>query len=209
MSKQLLTEYFALCDGGLCQDFLTEGEKRNMANGSAFYMTGKLQEANAVNGNGRIYPKTVLEREMKNYQRLIRERRALGELDHPDSSVVELKNVSHLVTDVWWDGNHVMGKIEVLNTPSGKTLKALAESGVQIGISSRGTGSVMHRGGQVIVSDDYNLICFDIVSDPSAPGAFMRPANGGDIQRKQTSFVSMNEGKKYNIYKIYDSILRD
>ena len=124
MSKRLLTEYFALCDGGVCPDFLTESEKRNMAEGRAFYMTGKIQEADVQNGNGRVYPKNVLMREMKNYQKLIDGRRAVGELDHPDTSVVELKNASHLITEVWWDGNNVMGKLEVLNTPAGKTLKA-------------------------------------------------------------------------------------
>ena len=134
-----------------------------MSEGKAFYMTGKIQEAEVKNGNGRVYPMGVLQREMKNYQKLIDERRALGELDHPDSSVVELKNASHLITKVWWDGNNVMGKLEVLNTPAGQTLKALASCGVGIGISSRGLGSVRQEGRHVMVEDDYNLICFDVV----------------------------------------------
>ena len=184
MSKKLLTEYFALCDGGVCPDYLTESEKKRMSEGKTFYMTGKIQVAEEPNGNGRIYPKHILEREMKNYQRLIESRRALGELDHPDTSVVELKNCSHLITEVWWEGNNVMGKLEVLNTPSGRTLKALAESACGIGISSRGLGSVRNKGKHVIVEDDFNLICFDVVSDPSAPGAFIRPVTGG-IARAQ------------------------
>ena len=191
------------------KDFLTESEKRNMSEGKAFYMTGKLQEADTVNGNGRVYPRNVLEREMKNYNKLIQSRRALGELDHPDSSIIELKNVSHLVTEMWWDGNHVMGKLEVLNTPSGRILKDLAESGVQIGISSRGTGSVMHKGGQTVVAEDYGLICFDVVSDPSAPGAFIKPITVGTMTGKIPTNISINENKILNIERLMKDILRD
>jgi hypothetical protein len=209
MSKRLLTEYFALCDGGVCPDYLTEGEKRRMSEGKAFYMTGKLQEADAVNGNGRIYPGKILQREMKNYEKLIEERRSLGELDHPDSSVVSLGGVSHVITQVWWDGKNVMGKLEVLNTPSGQTLKALAESGVGIGISSRGMGSVKQQGQHVIVEDDYNLICFDVVSDPSAPNAFMKPMSG--ISRRGPSLsigLGMKETKESNLHLLMNEILR-
>ena len=208
MSKKLLTEYFALCDGGVCPDYLTESEKRNMSEGRAFYMTGKIQEADALNGNGRIYPKMILEREMKNYEKLISERRALGELDHPDTSVVELKNASHLITEVWWDGNNVMGKLEVLNTPAGKTLKALAESGVGIGISSRGLGSVRQQGKHVMVEDDYSLICFDVVSDPSAPGAFMKPTYGGGRKRGPSLTMGLGENKSTNLHMLMNEILR-
>jgi hypothetical protein len=122
----------------------------------------------------------VLEREVQKYQELIRQNRALGELDHPDSSVVELKNASHLITDIWWNGNDVMGKAKILNTPSGQVLKALCESGVKLGISSRGLGSVRESRGQTIVEDDFNLICFDFVSDPSTTGAFMMRESKGD-----------------------------
>jgi len=209
MSKKLLTEYFALCDGGVCPDFLTESEKRKMSEGKAFYMTGKIQEAEVKNGNGRVYPMGVLQREMKNYQKLIDERRALGELDHPDSSVVELKNASHLITKVWWDGNNVMGKLEVLNTPAGQTLKALASCGVGIGISSRGLGSVRQEGRHVMVEDDYNLICFDVVSDPSAPGAFMKPMHGSGGQRGQTMAMGLGENNTNNsLHVLMNEILR-
>ena len=113
-------------------------------------------------------------REVKTYQKIIKERRALGELDHPDTSVVNLANASHLVTEIWMDGNKCMGKIEVLNTPSGNILKSLVESGVKLGISSRGMGSVTEgKDGKIMVEDDFQLICFDMVSDPSTPGAFM------------------------------------
>ena len=210
MSKKLLTEYFALCDGGVCPDYLTESEKKRMAEGKVFYMTGKIQVAEEPNGNGRIYPKNVLEREMKNYQKLIQTRRALGELDHPESSVVELKNASHLITEVWWEGNSVMGKLEVLPTPSGRTLKALAESACGIGISSRGLGSVRNQGKHIIVEDDYNLICFDVVSDPSAPGAFIKPVTKAfSHSRGPVIGVSLGEqNKNNNLHMLMNEILR-
>lgn len=208
MSKKLLTEYFALCDGGVCPDYLTESEKKRMSEGKTFYMTGKIQVAEEPNGNGRIYPKHILEREMKNYQRLIESRRALGELDHPDTSVVELKNCSHLITEVWWEGNNVMGKLEVLNTPSGRTLKALAESACGIGISSRGLGSVRNKGKHVIVEDDFNLICFDVVSDPSAPGAFIRPVTGGYSKSPAMSISLGEQNKTTNLHTLMNEILR-
>ena len=169
---KLLREYYELCEGGVCQDLLTEEEKRFVANGGMI-LSGKLQEADVQNGNGRVYPHKVLMREMKNYAKLVKEQRALGELDHPDDSVINLKNASHLVTEVWWDNKNVMGKVRVLETPSGKILKSLVESGVKLGISSRGMGSVSERQGQTIVEDDFQLICFDFVSEPSTPNAFM------------------------------------
>jgi len=173
----VLTEYYALCDGGVCQDLLTEQEERDMNDGKVFYMTGIMQRADAKNGNGRIYRKDTLQREVENYHKLVKERRALGELDHPDDSVINLKNASHLVTDIWWDGDDVMGKVQVLDTPSGKVLKALAEAGVTLGISSRGLGSVKKESGKTIVEDDFQLICFDFVSEPSTTGAFMMKEN--------------------------------
>ena len=172
MGQKLLREYYELCEGGVCQDLLTEEEKRFVASGGMI-LSGKLQEADVQNGNGRIYPHRVLMREMKNYQKLVQERRALGELDHPEDSVINLKNASHLVTDVWWDSKNVMGKVKVLDTPSGQVLKSLVESGVKLGISSRGMGSVTESAGQTIVEDDFQLICFDFVSEPSTPNAFM------------------------------------
>ena len=172
MGKKLLREYYELCEGGVCQDLLTEEEKRFVASGGMI-LSGKLQEADIQNGNGRIYPQRVLMREMKNYQKLVAERRALGELDHPEDSVINLKNASHMVTDVWWDNKNVMGKVKVLDTPSGGILKSLVQSGVKLGISSRGMGSVSESAGQTIVEDDFQLICFDFVSEPSTPNAFM------------------------------------
>jgi len=172
MGKKLLREYYELCEGGVCQDLLTEDEKRYVANGGMI-LSGKLQEADVQNGNGRVYPHAVLMREMKNYSKLVKEKRALGELDHPEDSVINLKNASHMVTDVWWDQKNVMGKVKVLDTPSGGILKSLVQSGVKLGISSRGMGSVQESAGQTIVEDDFQLICFDFVSEPSTPNAFM------------------------------------
>ena len=136
-------------------------------------LSGCMQKSDTQNGNGRVYPHPILEREMKNYQKLVKEKRALGELDHPDDSVINLKNASHMITEVWWDGNSVMGKAQVLDTPSGKILRSLVDSGVTLGISSRGMGSVNESNGQTVVEDDFQLICFDFVSEPSTPGAFM------------------------------------
>jgi|TARA_Y100000034_G_scaffold25303_1_gene29797 hypothetical protein len=173
MSKYLLREYYELCEGGICQDFLTEGEKRMVNEQGAVFLTGIIQAADQKNGNGRIYPKMILEREVENYRKIIDENRALGELDHPDDSVVNLRNVSHIVTDCWWEGNQVMGKLKALDTPSGNILKSLAQSGVSLGISSRGMGSVHEANGNTIVEDDFQLICFDIVSEPSTTNAYL------------------------------------
>ena len=117
MSKNLLREFYALCEGGICPDLLTEREKREMANGT-LYLSGRLQTADKKNGNGRVYPHEVLKREIGNYMDIVKDNRACGELDHPDDSVVNLKNVSHIVTDIWWEGKDVMGKwyIRQLNT---------------------------------------------------------------------------------------------
>ena len=172
MAKVLLREYYELCEGGVCQDLLTEAEKRFVSEGGMI-LSGVMQKSDTQNGNGRVYPHKVLMREVENYSKLVKERRALGELDHPDDSVINLKNASHMVTDVWWNGKDVMGKVQVLNTPSGNILRSLVESGVKLGISSRGMGSVSEGQGATMVEDDFQLICFDFVSEPSTPGAFM------------------------------------
>ena len=171
MSKELLTEYFELCPEGRCPiDRLTEVERRNISDGGV-YLVGICQKAGTKNGNGRIYRKETLQREVENYQKAIIERRSLGELDHPDDSVVNLKNCSHLAVKMWWEGDNVMAKFEVLDTPSGKILKDLVKANVKLGISSRGLGSVKEEKGVTMVEDDFQLICFDMVSEPSTPGA--------------------------------------
>ena len=203
MSKVLLREYYELCEGGVCQDMLTEAEKKYVANGGMI-LTGKLQEAEVQNGNGRVYPKKILEREMKNYAMLIKDSRALGELDHPDDSIINLKNASHMVTDAWWDGNNVMGKVKVLNTPSGKILQQLVNDGVKLGISSRALGSVNESEGRTVVQEDLQLICFDFVSEPSTPNAYMGLQEAKNIRIETDIF-----DKKYRLNRLLNEILED
>lgn len=140
-------------------------------------LKGIIQKAETKNQNGRIYPMSVLQREVENYAKAIKERRAVGELDHPERSTVNLSEVSHLITNASWDGNNVMGELEVLPTPKGKILMDLLSSGVTIGISSRGVGSTKKQNtneGEVdMVEDDYQIICWDVVSEPSTPGAYL------------------------------------
>ena len=164
---QLLTEWTPL---SYTKDMIAESKNLNSGK---IMLNGVLQRCITLNQNGRIYPHSVLQREVTNYQKFISENRALGECDHPDSSVVELKNVSHIVRQAKMDGDNVMGVIEILDTPSGNILKSLIEAGVTLGISSRGVGSTKQEGDTQIVQDDFQLICFDMVSEPSTPGAFM------------------------------------
>jgi hypothetical protein len=148
-------------------------KESRMQNGGKIMLRGVIQRSDTLNQNGRIYPRPILEREIINYQKFIKENRALGECDHPDTSVVELKNASHIVREARMEGDTVYGTVELLDTPSGKILQSLIESGVTLGISSRGVGSTKQQGGNLVVQEDFQLICFDIVSEPSTPGAFM------------------------------------
>jgi hypothetical protein len=141
---------------------------------------GRLQTAETKNGNGRRYPREILEREVEKYKDgPIRENRALGELDHPDSQIINLKNVSHNIKDIWWDGNDVIGKIEILPTPSGNILTQLFKNGITVGVSSRGMGSLKPIGETQEVQDDFELLCWDFVSTPSTPDAYVHPVNEG------------------------------
>ena len=145
-----------------------------------FVVQGVLQRAGAKNQNGRVYPRNILERECQRYQQeYIDQHRALGELDHPESSVVNLNNVSHNVLKIWWKGDDLLGAVQILDTPSGKILKELFKAGITLGISSRGLGSVkeLRSEGTVEVQEDFELICWDFVSNPSTHGAFMRPTS--------------------------------
>lgn len=164
MKKQLLIE-----------TKLFEGKVSTDENGITI-VRGILQRAGAPNQNERVYPKNILVREATKYQQLIKERRAMGELDHPDSSIINLKNVSHNIREIHWEGDDLIGTVEVLSTPNGNILKELLNAGILLGISSRGMGSVTPRnGGGVDVSDDFELISWDFVSNPSTHGAFMTP----------------------------------
>ena len=149
---------------------LTEGKVSERGNPM---VEGILATAEVKNGNGRYYSKDLWNREIDKYKELVKENRAVGELDHPESSVVNLKNVSHNIKDMWWDGDNVVGKIEILPTPSGNILKALIENGVTCGVSSRGMGSLEQNGEIMEVQDDFELLCWDFVSTPSNPGSYM------------------------------------
>ena len=155
---------------------------------------GILQRAGAENQNGRVYPREILEREAKKYETLIKERRALGELDHPDSSVINLKNVSHNVREIHWDNDDLVGTVEILPTPSGNILKELLKAGILLGISSRGMGSVVNIGeGKVKVGEDFELIGWDFVSNPSTHGAFMTPMNESVNKQLKKQTIVCNE----------------
>ena len=134
-----------------------------------------LATSEVKNGNGRYYPKELWEREINRYNKeSVQIRNAVGELDHPDSQVINLKNVSHLINEVWWDGDKIFGKIEILNTPSGNIVKNLLKAGITIGVSSRGMGSLKQVGEVLEVQDDFSILCWDIVSNPSNPGSWIK-----------------------------------
>ena len=154
-----------------------------MAPGGRMRVKGKLQESEVKNGNGRVYPREVLEREVKKYMEgPIKTNTAMGELDHPESSIVNLNNVSHNIKRVWWEGNDLMGELELLNTPSGKIAQEIISAGIPLGISSRGMGSVKQIGETVEVQDDFELLCWDLVSVPSTPNAYMTLSEGKQAQ---------------------------
>ena len=186
MSKQLIQDFMPFKPVGS----LTESNGAKYGVPGGYIVQGVLQRAGAKNQNGRIYPKHILERECRRYeQEFIRQNRALGELDHPDSAIVNLNNVSHNVLKIWWEGNDLKGDVLVLDTPSGKILKELFKAGITLGISSRGLGSVkeLYSEGAVEVQEDFELVCWDFVSNPSTHGAFMRP---GKIHESATHTVN-------------------
>lgn len=188
MSKSLLIEYALFTP----KSVLSEGRgDRNLM------VEGVIQRADSKNQNGRVYPKDILEREVEKYiQGPVSENRALGELDHPESMVINLKNVSHNIKKLWWNGDDLMGKVEVLPTPSGNILKELFINKITVGISSRGMGSVQSLGeGTVEVQDDFELLCWDFVSTPSTQGAFMTPTGLSEGYKPQYD----NKYSKINI----------
>lgn len=157
---------------------------------------GLMQVAGGTNGNGRIYPRQILEREVNKLKETsIAQGNAFGELDHPDSPLVQLKNASHIIKDLWWEGNNLMGRVEILNTPFGNIVSEILKAGYAVGISSRGTGSVTEtEDGQVIVNDDFDLVTWDFVSNPSVQGAFMKPTRNlsEGIVVKQRDYSKVN-----------------
>ena len=187
----------------LIETRLFEG-KVNEDDSGRTIVKGILQRAGAENQNGRIYPKPILMREAKKYEQLIKERRALGELDHPDSSVINLKNVSHNVTDMNFNGDDLVGTVEVLTTPSGNILRELFKNGIKLGISSRGMGSVetMNENGAQEVQDDFELIAFDFVSNPSTHGAFLHPMN------ESVENIAVRDTKYGRVEAVINDIMR-
>ena len=182
MSKQILVDYIPF-------EISSEQINESIKNNGKLVVKGVLQRAEAKNQNGRVYPRETLMREAKKYAEVqIKERRALGELDHPDSSVVNLNNVSHNIMEMHWNGDDLLGTVEVLGTPAGNILKELFKSGIKLGISSRGLGSVKEvteadGDDTVEVQPDFELIAFDFVSNPSTHGAFLSPSktNEGNL----------------------------
>ena len=165
--KYIISEFYKFeCP----RELILESEKT----GKPLVMTGILQKADTLNRNGRVYPFEILKREVDKYMELVENNTAGGELDHPDSAVVSLANVSHRVTEMWWQGKDLYGKVLIAEeTPAGQILKGLLKAGFMLGISSRGVGSVKSRNGQDIVQEDFELIAFDFVSSPSTPGAYL------------------------------------
>ena len=175
---------------------LTEGKLSERGNPM---VEGILATAEVKNGNGRYYSRELWEREMDKYMENVRANRALGELDHPDSSIINLKNVSHNIKKIWWDGDNVMGAIELLPTPSGNILRALFENRIPVGVSSRGMGSLKQMGDLMEVQDDFELLCWDFVSTPSNPGSYM----------KEKGMMNESKNNQYNKYTKANSIITE
>ena len=185
MSKQLLIEIHPV---KITSSPLTEsvgGVRKPLV------VEGILATAEVKNGNGRYYSRDLWEREMQKYSEQIKQRRAMGELDHPESSIINLKNVSHIISDYWWDGDNVMGKIEILGTPSGQILEALIKNNITLGVSSRGMGSLEQNGNVMEVQDDFELLCWDFVSTPSNPGSYMSVLREGK-EHSATNYSKVN-----------------
>jgi len=182
MNKSLLIDHTPFQ-----QAKLTILENKQLGEGKSLVtLEGKLQAADQENGNNRKYPFDVLKREVDKYiEGPVKTRTSLGELDHPEASVVNLSNTSHVITKIWWDGNSVMGQLQLLPTPAGNIAKALILSGIPLGISSRGMGSVKQLGETVEVQDDFELLCWDLVSVPSTPNAYMSLAESKQFGSKK------------------------
>ena len=169
---------------------LTEGLKAPSGNPM---VEGILATAEVKNGNGRYYPKELWEREIDKYMEIVKENRATGELDHPDSTIINLKNVSHIIREIWWKGDKVVGKLEILPTVSGNILKALIDNNVSVGVSSRGMGSLKEiNEGTLEVQDDFELLCWDFVSTPSNPGSYMQLVKEGKENLLENKFAKVN-----------------
>ena len=187
MNKQVLIETQLFSPNKVS---LTEGKLSD--NGNPL-VEGILATVEVKNGNGRYYPKELWQREINNYMSCVKENRALGELDHPDSTIINLKNVSHNIRKIWWDGDNIMGMIEILPTPSGNILKELIKNNITVGVSSRGMGSLQQVGEVLEVQDDFELLCWDFVSTPSNPGSYMNVLREGkQVFQSQNKYLKVN-----------------
>ncbi len=159
-----------------------------------FEVEGIMQRAGAKNQNGRVYDKRILQREVDKYiQEFVKNGNAYGELDHPESAIVSLKNASHIIKELWWKGDELLGRVELLNTPSGNIVKEIIKAGHTIGISSRGTGSVQQTNeGTLEVQPDFELVCWDFVSNPSTHGAFMNPISLNESTQAVSKFSKLD-----------------
>jgi len=204
MSKQLLVDFIPF---EITPQILSEARSANP--NAPLVLKGPLQKAGEKNHNGRVYPRRVLEREVEKYQQIIKERRALGELDHPDSSVINLKNVCHNVVECHWEGDTVMGTIEILTTPSGNIARDLIKNNIRIGISSRGLGSTRQMSENTVeVQDDFELLCFDLVSSPSTRGAYMNLSEGV-IKEGVGAGQIITDRKQIDKYLKVEGLVRD
>ena len=205
MAKQLIQDFITFTPLNTLNE--SSGDRYGVPGG--FIVEGVLQRAGAKNQNGRVYPKHILERECKRYDKeFIQQHRALGELDHPESQVVNLNNVSHNILKIWWKGDDLCGALQVLDTPSGKILKSLFKEGIRLGISSRGLGSVKELRNENImeVQPDFELICWDVVSNPSTQGAFIAPSGGKQFQFESAGHAA-TANKYHHVHDIITSIL--
>jgi hypothetical protein len=194
----ILREYLAL---SYDKNIVKEAKEK----GIAITVKALMQRADAPNQNNRVYPAAILQREIENYKKAITEGRATGELDHPESSIVSLQNVSHIIREVWWNGNEVMGTVEILNTPKGKIAQDLMEAGVRLGISSRGVGEVIkNESGHDVVDESFMLVAFDLVSEPSTHEAWlMRESKEVDLDTIRKMIPKVDR-----IYRSINEILR-
>ncbi len=204
------------CSGELSNDIqdmdvikkiLSESDEKLTKDHHSIFMNCILQKCDTENRNGRFYPREILVREDKNYQQLIGEGRATGEANHPDSSNIDVKNLSHRVIKSWWEGNTLLGVLEILTSKiyhingticcTGDIIADLLRRGVKMGISSRGVGSLKNIHGRNTVQSDFELICYDLVASPSTPGAFLYPE----------SEVNLNESVEKTDIKISKNLL--
>ena len=186
--KYLLKEFTSF-------EYLDEDVKKVTEKGGPMILSGILQRANALNQNGRVYPKDILEREIRNYEKLIREKRAFGELDHANEPIVNMKNISHTIREIWMEGDVVYGKVEILDTPCGKIIEAIIKAGCRPGISSRALGSLQRENNVNVVQDDLQIICWDFVSEPSTVGSFMTLAESRQYSNEEINKILSKSDK--------------